>query len=324
MPVEHVTIDEHAGQRLDNFLITRLKLPKSRIYRLIRKGEVRVNKGRAAPSYKLSDGDVVRIPPVRPRLVDDGAADPELAFRASRVAERLERAILHEDEDLLVIDKPAGLAVHGGSGVAVGLIEALRDARNDRALELVHRIDRDTSGCLAIAKKRAALLHLQRQFADGAVRKRYDVVVWGTWPKRVRTIRAHLKRYVLANGERRVRVDASGAVARTDFELVKAGAWASRLMAFPRTGRTHQIRVHAMANGHPICGDTKYGDNGTRPANGQGGAASAGSASPGAVARLMLHARELVLPTARGVIRVEATPPATFEAEWAKLDARDR
>ncbi len=299
MPVTYHKVVDRAGQRLDNFLLGTLKrIPRSRVYAMVRKGEVRVNGGRARPDRRLAAGDVVRVPPVAiPVAATGGRA-------AERLGAAIREAVLYEDRHLVVLDKPAGIAVHGGSGVSAGVIEALRAAHPDGWFELAHRLDRDTSGCLAVAKDRGTLLELHRAFREGAVRKSYDLVVEGRWPRRLRTVRDRLRRYTLPNGERRVRVDGAGAPARTDFEVVETAPASTWLRAFPRTGRTHQIRVHAAAHGHPILGDRKYADR--------------HAARPG-VRRLMLHASSIALPLAGGRRRFHAPPGQPFEAAWDRL-----
>ena len=252
-----LTVDEEsAGQRLDNFLIRHLKgVPKTHVYRIIRSGEVRLNKGRAAADTRVAAGDRVRVPPVRvaERPADAGAA-PAREF-----------PILLEDEQLIALNKPAGVAVHGGSGVSFGVIEQLRRARPDaRFLELVHRLDRETSGILLIAKKRSALKHLQDQFRERETGKTYLALVLGDWPERLKVIDQPLRKYLLDDGERRVKVtrqdDPDG---MRSISLVRVR---ERLPGFTllevtiKTGRTHQIRVHLAAQGHPIAGDDKYGD----------------------------------------------------------------
>ncbi len=255
--VRELTIDEqHAGQRIDNFLISRLKgLPRTRIYRILRRGEVRVNKGRIRQHYRLKPGDVVRIPPLR--LAESvPSREPTRQLR-----ELVEECILFEDRGLIVLDKPSGVAVHGGSGCSHGIIEALRAARGERHyLELVHRLDRDTSGCLMIAKRRPVLTALHTAFRHAQVRKRYLVLVKGHWSGGVRDVEASLRRNALRSGERLVRVDAAGKVGRTRFAPRRPGKTASLMEALPFTGRTHQIRVHAASIGHPVAGDAKYGE----------------------------------------------------------------
>ncbi len=282
---EHVRIDAaHDNQRLDNFLLGRLgKVPRTRVYRMIRKGEVRVNRKRARPDYRLRSGDEVRIPPLR---ADDGK-QPR-AKPSAALIERLGASILFENEHILVLDKPAGIAVHAGSGVAYGIIDAMRRLRPGANIELAHRLDRDTSGCLLFALHREALLELQRLLAENRIGKRYRAVVMGRWPAGLRQIDAPLERYHLPNGERRVRVDARGKAALTRFEIIDARSEYSHLQIELLTGRTHQIRVHCQLQGQPIAGDDKYGDadfNKHMRARG--------------LRRLMLHALSLDLPRGR-------------------------
>ena len=254
-PRELLIDDRHAGQRIDNFLSTALKgEPRDHIYRCLRRGEVRVNKGRIRQHYRLRTGDVVRIPPLR--LVERPATQPP----AAGLLARLEGRILFEDAGLLVVDKPAGMASHGGSGVSHGLIETLRAARPRAAfLELVHRLDRDTSGCLMVAKKRGVLTALHGALREGKVDKRYLLVVKGRW-RRPRTVDGGLEKNVARGGERVVRHSTAGKPASTRFRPLATTARATLLEARPLTGRTHQIRVHAAAAGHPVAGDPKYGD----------------------------------------------------------------
>jgi 23S rRNA pseudouridine955/2504/2580 synthase len=246
---------EQAGQRIDNFLLRTLKgVPKSRIYRLLRKGEVRVNKGRIRAEYRLKVGDQVRIPPVR-------VAETSPAVPGSSVLQRLADAIIYEDERLLVLDKPSGIAVHGGSGLNYGVIEGLRALRPQAPyLELVHRLDRETSGCLMIAKKRSELRTLHELLRSGAVQKRYLLLAAGDWRQGPCQVEAALKKNQLSGGERVVRVDPHGKAALTRFRCLEAYAGASLMEADLGTGRTHQIRVHAAYAGHPLAGDEKYGD----------------------------------------------------------------
>lgn len=249
--VELVTIsEEEAGQRIDNFLIRRCKgVPKSHIYRVLRSGEVRVNKGRIDQTYRLQPGDVVRVPPVR------------IAEKSAQVVPGAEFKILLEDNYLLVIDKPAGVAVHGGSGVSYGVIEQLRASRpNAKFLELVHRLDRDTSGILLLAKKRIALTHLHEQIREGLLDKRYLVLVHGDWHNTRQHVRLPLHKFNAPDGERRVRVQADGLASHTVFSLLRKYETFALLEAELKTGRTHQIRVHLASSGFAIAGDDKYGD----------------------------------------------------------------
>ncbi|WP_442805454.1 23S rRNA pseudouridine(955/2504/2580) synthase RluC [Testudinibacter sp. TR-2022] len=257
--VRFQTIDaDQAGQRIDNYLLSQLKgVPKSMIYRIIRKGEVRVNKGRIKAEYKLQANDIVRIPPVK-------IAEKEQAPISNKLHQvaQLEQQILFEDDVLLVLNKPSGMAVHGGSGLSFGVIEALRSLRPEaRFLELVHRLDRDTSGILLVAKKRSALRHLHQQLRDKTIQKEYLALVRGQWQSHCKVINAPLNKNELASGERIVRVSEQGKPSETRFSIEERYAeQATLLKAMPVTGRTHQIRVHTQYAGHPIAMDSKYGD----------------------------------------------------------------
>lgn len=245
-----------AGQRIDNFLFTALKgVPKSHIYRILRSGEVRVNKGRVKPPYRLQAGDVLRIPPLR-------LAEPDAPQQIpTRRLDELRAAVLHEDADLLVLDKPSGWAVHGGSGVPYGVIEALRVSRPDLPdLELVHRIDRETSGCLLLAKNRSTLLALHDMLRSGAIEKRYLALVKGQWPAKLRRVDVALQKNLLQSGERMVAGGEEGKDSITEFSVRALYKGASLVEARLLTGRTHQVRVHAQHVGHPLAGDPKYGD----------------------------------------------------------------
>ncbi|WP_263141812.1 23S rRNA pseudouridine(955/2504/2580) synthase RluC [Pseudomonas sp. RIT-PI-AD] len=299
---------EYAGQRIDNFLRTQLKgAPKTLIYRILRKGEVRVNKGRIKPDYKLQAGDVVRVPPIR--LAERDEAAP----LAQSLLERLEAAIVHEDKALIVLNKPAGIAVHGGSGLSYGVIEAFRQLRPDtKDLELVHRLDRDTSGLLMIAKKRSMLRHLHEALRGDGVDKRYQALVRGSWPTSKKQINAPLLKNNLRSGERMVEVNDQGKDALTLFRVLRRfGEFATLVEASPVTGRTHQIRVHAKHAGHAIAGDPKYGDEDfTREIRELGGK------------RLFLHAYSLriAMPDG-GELHVEAPVDAMWAQTLERLSA---
>jgi 23S rRNA pseudouridine955/2504/2580 synthase len=296
---------ELAGQRIDNFLITYLKgVPKTLIYRILRKGEVRVNKGRIKPEYKLQAGDIVRVPPVRVPERDEPVPV------AQGLLQRLEAAIVHEDKGLIVLNKPAGIAVHGGSGLSFGVIEAFRQLRPDaKELELVHRLDRDTSGLLMIAKKRSMLRHLHEQLRGDGVDKRYMALVRGNWPTAQKQVRAPLLKSNLRSGERMVEVNDEGKEALTLFKVLRRfGDFATMVEARPITGRTHQIRVHALHAGHCIAGDPKYGEEDfSREIRDLGGK------------RLFLHAYALTVPLPDGG---ELKLEAPVDEMWAKTVER--
>ena len=272
--VKTISIDTHdAGQRLDNFLIRRLKgVPKTHIYRIIRSGEVRINKGRASADRRIEAGDEVRIPPVRTSPRAQGKAQTMAQGAASggaspgvRQSPPTALVVLHEDEVLLVVDKAAGLAVHGGSGISFGVIEQLRMARPEaRFLELVHRLDRETSGLLLVAKQRLALNKLQDQFRARETGKTYLALVKGRWPAGLKVLDRPLRKFLLPDGERRVAVvhadHADAMPALSLVKLVRANEDYSLLEVTIKTGRTHQIRVHLANAGLPIVGDEKYGD----------------------------------------------------------------
>ncbi|URQ87836.1 23S rRNA pseudouridine(955/2504/2580) synthase RluC [Pseudoalteromonas sp. SCSIO 43088] len=257
LQVSFVTIGEdHLGQRIDNFLITHLKgVPKSAVYKILRKGEVRVNKKRIKPVYKLQLNDVVRIPPIKV------AEKEEFVPKKLDKVKQLEDAILFEDKYLMVINKPSGMAVHGGSGLSYGLIEALRVLRpEERSLELVHRLDRDTSGCLLISKRRSVLTDLHKQLREKTMEKNYWALVDGQWDSKTKNVTEGLRKNTLKSGERVVRVDnTEGKPSHTRFRVLERYAECSLVQASPVTGRTHQIRVHTQCKGHPIACDDKYG-----------------------------------------------------------------
>jgi 23S rRNA pseudouridine955/2504/2580 synthase len=302
--------EEAGGQRVDNFLLKVLKgVPKSHVYRILRSGEVRVNRHRVGPDARLAAGDRVRVPPIR-------TAAPDAAGRAPVAAGPLP-PILFEDDALLAVDKPAGLAVHGGSGVSHGLIERLRHARPEaKFLELVHRLDRDTSGVLLVAKKRAALVALHEQLREGRTDKRYLVLVRGKWRDAVRAVELSLTKFVTGEGERRVRVEREGQTARTVFRLVRKWPAAEPPVALLEaeldTGRTHQIRVHLTHIGFPLAGDDKYGDFAWNKALAKQG-----------LKRMFLHAQRISFahPATGATLTIESPLPAELVAFVARLDA---
>ncbi|RKP52034.1 RluA family pseudouridine synthase [Trinickia fusca] len=294
--------DGAAGQRIDNFLLRVCKgVPKSHIYRILRSGEVRVNKGRVDAKYRLVTGDVVRVPPIR---IAQGAADD---VQPPVPAAHFE--VLYEDDALIVINKPAGVAVHGGSGVAFGVIEQMREARPlGKFLELVHRLDRETSGILLLAKKRAALVGLHEQIRDNRMDKRYYACVHGEWSSdwgRRRAVKEPLRKYLTPEGERRVCVQPDGQPSHTVFNLVERWPGYALLEAELKTGRTHQIRVHLAHLGLPIVGDAKYGDFALNKA------LARASARP-SLKRMFLHAHRLRLthPISGEPLELNAPLPA--------------
>lgn len=294
------------GQRIDNFLLTRLKgVPKTMIYRILRKGEVRVNKGRIKPDYRIKAGDIVRVPPIRMNKADE----PVLLAKA--LLERLEAGIVYEDKNLIVLNKPAGIAVHGGSGLNYGVIEAFRQMRPlCKELELVHRLDRDTSGLLMLAKKRSMLRHLHEALRDDTVDKRYMALVRGRWPASRKQVDAPLARSNMRAGERLVEVNQEGKEALTLFKVLRRfGDYATLVEASPVTGRTHQIRVHALYAGHAIAGDSKYGDDGfSKEIRELGGK------------RLFLHACDLKVTLPDGeVLAVHAEPDEQWQSVVEQL-----
>lgn len=311
--VRRLTVDEgSAGQRLDNFLLRELKgVPKTHVYRIIRSGEVRVNKGRVSADTRLALGDEVRVPPVRVATPDAGAATETVPPR--------EFPVLLEDEHLLVIDKPAGVAVHGGSGVSFGVIEQLRRARPEaKFLELVHRLDKETSGLLLLAKKRSALTALQDQFRQRETGKTYAALVSGTWPANKKVIDVALHKYLNADGERRVRaVAADHGEGQRSISLVRVvGTYPDTAPGFTlldvtiKTGRTHQIRVHLANEGHPIVGDDKYGEFALNKALAAGRLVSGCRFD-----RMFLHARRLAFDHPASGERIELQAPLPPECE---------
>ena len=276
--------DDHCGQRLDNFLVSYLKgVPKSLIYKIIRKGEVRVNKGRSKPTSKLKVGDVVRIPPIRTSEHSNKEGVPKGPSKT--LLEQLPYWSVFDDEGLLVMNKPSGIAVHGGSGISFGLIELLRYSDSGHNyLELIHRLDRDTSGLIMLARKRSALLHVQREIQQKNVDKVYHALVKGRWPAGCSQINVPLLKNELKSGERVVKAHKDGKSSLTQFKVLRRFKDATLIEARPVTGRTHQIRVHSQFAGHPIIGDEKYCDDETNQFFKNLG-----------VRRLFLHAAELRL-----------------------------
>ena len=296
--------EDSENQRIDNYLAKVLKgVPKSHIYRILRSGEVRVNSKRVEPNYRLKIGDKLRIPPVRTaKPISQGTA-----FRLNLLPE-----VLFEDDALLAINKPSGVAVHGGSGISSGIIELLRMREpKPRFLELVHRLDRETSGVLLLAKKRSALTALHQRLREGEVEKRYLVMVKGKWLNQKQSVELPLHKYVTATGERRVTVKTGGQIAHTLFFLCKNWPEFSLLEAELKTGRTHQIRAHLAHLGFPILGDTKYGDFAFNRALAMRG-----------LKRMFLHAFKLVVkhPVSGTVLKLEAPLPVDLQQFIGKLD----
>ncbi|MDO6462156.1 RluA family pseudouridine synthase [Granulosicoccaceae sp. 1_MG-2023] len=298
---------EYDGQRLDNFLLRELgKVPRSLVYRLLRKGEVRVNKGRKKPDYRLAAGDIVRLPPQQALDARRPAADAVSdSLRAC-----LDNAVMFEDERLIALNKPAGVPVHAGSGIATGLIEALRVMRGSASLELVHRLDRGTSGCLLVARNRKRLLPLQDAFRQRLTSKVYLALVQGQFPATTVTVTEPLRRFTLPNGERRVEVHPEGREACSHFRRLQQFGACALVEVTIETGRTHQIRVHAAHLGHALIGDDKYGDRtALRRLNLSG------------PARLYLHAASLRLDCDPPV-QLQAPPDSRWQQAMATLAAR--
>ena len=299
--------DSNAGQRLDNFLLSLEKgVPKSRIYRALRKGEVRVNKGRKKQTYKLQLGDTVRIPPLR--VTEKTISNTVSDFLRQQLAE----SILHEDDDLLILNKPSGLAVHAGSGIDQGIIEALRIIRAELPfLELVHRLDRDTSGCLLLAKSRAALLHLQQQMVEHDINKRYLTLLKDSWGKEEKTVIAPLLKNTVSAGERMVQVNDEGKYAETLFIPLQQFPDAQLTEVVLFTGRTHQIRVHAKHIGYPLAGDDKYGQRAFNKQMKKAG-----------LKRLFLHAWKLGIthPATNETLQIEAPIPLQLQTFINKMN----
>ncbi len=290
-----------SGQRVDNFVMRALRgVPRTRIYRLLRRGEVRVNGGRSKPARRLQQGDRVRLPPVRRHQYSHGRLPDS-------VLDRLRHAVLFEDDEAIVVDKPAGVAVHAGSGLGGGLIDGLRTLRPDvERLELVHRLDRDTSGCIMLAKGRPALKRLQQALRAGEFDKIYRALLIGDWMGPEETVAVSLRRDRLGSGERIVRVDSRGRTARSEFRRLRGSAGLTEVEVALGTGRTHQIRVHAAHLGHPVAGDAKYGSP-------ERERAAMGQRAP----RLFLHAQRLRFPCADGRVTVDSAVPAAFDQAMA-------
>ncbi|MDR2093734.1 MAG: RluA family pseudouridine synthase [Azoarcus sp.] len=304
--VRRERVDESAaGQRIDNYLMRTMKgVPKSHIYRILRSGEVRINGCRVRQTYRLAVGDELRIPPLRLAAPAEHVVPPGRPLPT-----------VFEDDALMVVNKPAGLAVHGGSGVSYGVIEQLRAGRPEsRMLELAHRLDRETSGLLIVAKKRSALTALHDMMREGRVEKRYLALVAGQWPNAVQHVRAPLHKYLTAEGERRVRVSAEGKPAHSIVRLLERWQEFSLLEVELKTGRTHQIRVHLAHLGFPLAGDDKYGDFAlNKTLEGEG------------LRRMFLHAARLVFahPLTGARLALDAPPPPELQGFIARLDARE-
>lgn len=299
--------DDIAGQRIDNFLRNKLKnLPKSRVYRILRKGEVRVNKKRIKPEYKLQPGDIIRVPPMQ-IIETDQIETPNI--KLNKVAE-LETCVIYEDDHFLVLNKPSGTAVHGGSGLKFGVIEAMRALRpNAHYLELVHRIDRDTSGILLIAKKRSALRHLQAQFREKTVQKYYFALVMGKWDPLTKKINAPLLKNEINSI---VRVNPNGKPSETRFKIIEQFEKATLVQASPITGRTHQIRVHCQYTGHPIAWDDHYGDPRFDAYTDKFG-----------LTRLFLHAANIKFTHPLTEKQIDISAPLDTELEMMLVNLRD-
>ena len=294
--VQLVTVGERAGQRLDNFLLGQLKgVPRSRVYRMIRSGEVRVNGSRRRPNSRLEHTDQVRIPPVHVEERGDAVEPPSAWIK------NVKDSVLFEDDNLIVLNKPVGVAVHGGSGESFGIAETLELAFGMADMQLAHRLDKATSGCLVIAKNRRTLSTYHSAFRNNEIKKSYDVLVEGHWPSEQRTVNAPIERFYLPNGERRVRVSEAGQRSQTGFDVVARSRHATWLVARPVTGRTHQIRVHTKYVGYPILGDRKYGNRKFQPR----------------ASRMMLHASTIALPE---IGEISAPIPSAFVSFWERLE----
>ncbi|HCU04943.1 MAG: hypothetical protein A2X77_02030 [Gammaproteobacteria bacterium GWE2_42_36] len=294
-PKSFTITEEHADRRIDNYLVPLLKVPRALLYRFIRQGRVRVNKKRTDPSYRLQTGDQLVIYAFR---AEENSA-PKIMTPSAKLIEKLTDRILYEDSDLLILNKPVGLAVHGGTDISMGVIEVLRQMRQGKNdfLELAHRLDRDTSGCLVIAKKRSVLRELHELLRAGKIEKIYRALTMGRWPKKDNRISAQLERQEKSQGGRKIKVSEEGKASVTDFHVQQVFGLASLMSVKLHTGRMHQIRVHAQSAGHPVAGDTKYGDKAFNRMMHQLG-----------LRRLFLHAEKIrfQLPSTLKTISVEA------------------
>ncbi len=302
----NITIDNlSSGQRIDNYLIKTLyKVPKSHIYRLLRTGQIRVNKGRKKPDYKLKPGDEVRLPPIK-------SEERRRVTVPRSVTDRIGRRVVFENDDIILLNKPANLSVHAGSGLVFGIIDALRQHRSDQSLELVHRLDRDTSGCLLIAKNREALLMCQDAFRQNRVEKVYLALTVGIWKRKTLTRNAALKKNRLRSGERMVEESAQGAAALSHFTVLEQYPDTALVQVRIETGRTHQIRVHLSSLGHPVVGDNKYGDKRiNRLAHAAG------------LKRMYLHAESLSFKARTIDYRLYAQPGETWRNEIRLLETQ--
>ncbi|MEZ5672488.1 MAG: 23S rRNA pseudouridine(955/2504/2580) synthase RluC [Thiotrichaceae bacterium] len=296
----------HEGQRIDNFLVTHLKgVPKSHIYRILRSGEIRVNKGRIKQTYRLQTGDIIRLPPIR--VAESVTITPQ-----ANILQVLENNIIYQNDALLVLNKPSGMAVHGGSGISFGVIEGLRALYpKEKSLELVHRLDRDTSGCLMIAKKRSMLKQLHQILREDNISKEYLALVRGQWNPRVSVVNAPLQKNVLQSGERVVRVNPEGKEAVSEFYIQRKFTIATLVRVKLVTGRTHQIRVHATHSGHPIAGDEKYGDEQFNE-----------QMIEFKLKRLFLHAAQLSITLPDTQLQVTAPLPAALQDVLQQLELK--
>lgn len=298
MPVRYIVVKDHIGQRLDNFLIRELRpVPKRRIMQMIRRGEVRVNAKRARVGLRLAEGDRIRVPPV---VRQDS---PPKHIRDS-LRKHIQECVIYEDDRLIVVNKPAGLSVHAGGSVRVGLIDVVRSLYESDQIELAHRIDKDTSGCVVMARTRVALLELHHAFKQKLVEKHYDAIVYGEWPEETQSVDLAIRRFTMPNGERRAEIDKAGRSALTKYSVKSRSRTATWLDAVPVTGRTHQVRVHAASTGHFVLGDPKY----------------AFANCPIEVPRMMLHATSIAI--ANGPT-IQAPVDELFNDCWLSLGRED-